>query len=110
MRVRGKLHDCRRDNLRPATQRQNTGNMRSRAKKAPYKGINANGSGWAAQIRENGKRTHIGQFKTAEEAARAYDDAARRVHGEFACVNFPREGERGALEADNAPGKGDKIQ
>jgi hypothetical protein len=28
---------------------------------------------------------------------RAYDDAARRLHGEFARVNFPRDGERSAL-------------
>ena len=95
----GNTLDCRRENLRPATQRQNTGNIKKRGK-GQYKGIQRNGSGWSARIRcpDTGKRLHVGQFKTAEEAARAYDDAARRIHGEFACVNFPREGERGALE------------
>jgi hypothetical protein len=93
----GNTLDCRRENLRPATQRQNTGNTKSRSKKSPYKGIQQNGSGWAAQIRDHGKRVHVGQYKTAEEAARAYDAAAREVHGEFACVNFPNDGERGAL-------------
>lgn len=29
-------------------------------------------------------------------AARAYDAAARKHFGEFACVNFSRKGERGA--------------
>ena len=109
----GNTLDCRRENLRPATQRQNNGNIRSRAKLSPYKGIAKNGeNGWAARIRcpDTGKRLHVGQFHTPEEAARAYDDAARRIHGEFACVNFPREGERGALDPDNSPAKGEKVQ
>lgn len=94
----GNTLDCRRDNLRPSTQAQNARNMRRKSKATPYKGICSNPPGWAAQIRENGKKVHLGQFKTPEEAARAYDEAARRIHGEFACVNFPREGERGALD------------
>lgn len=94
----GNTLDCRRDNLRPGTARQNAANMKSRAKKVPYKGIHVNGPNWAASIRIQGKRVHLGQFATPEEAARAYDAAARKVHGEFACVNFPEEGERGALQ------------
>jgi hypothetical protein len=31
----------------------------------------------------------VGFYSTAEDAARAYDDAARRLHGEFARCNFP---------------------
>jgi len=43
-------------------------------------------------------RWHIGRFGTEEEAALAYDEAARSLHGsEFARVNFPRDGERSAL-------------
>jgi hypothetical protein len=34
-------------------------------------------------------------INSAEEAAEAYDEAARQYHGEFACVNFPRKSERG---------------
>jgi hypothetical protein len=44
---------------------------------------------YQAQIRANHKRWHIGYFSTAEEAAHAYDDKAREVHGEFARLNFP---------------------
>jgi hypothetical protein len=40
----------------------------------------------------NGKtqRLWIGYFDTAEEAARARDREAIRLHGEFAHLNFPR--------------------
>lgn len=44
---------------------------------------------WRTRISLNGKRICIGDYGTAEEAARAYDRAARELHGEFARLNFP---------------------
>ncbi len=44
---------------------------------------------YTAVIRENKRQIWIGSFVTAEEAARAYDVHARRVHGAFAALNFP---------------------
>lgn len=41
-----------------------------------------------AAIRVNGKMIHLGYHATAEEAARAYDSAARKYFGEFANPNF----------------------
>lgn len=36
---------------------------------------------WQARIKENGSERSLGYHATEEEAARAYDDAARRIHG-----------------------------
>ena len=83
-----------RSNLRPCTARQNQWN-KGKVKKfgvstSEYKGVfwhKAVGK-WTAAIRVYGKLHHLGYFATQEEAARAYDRAARRFFGEFACVNF----------------------
>lgn len=62
-----------------------------------YKGVRLDASGWwYASIRVNGVRKHLGIWKTPEEAARAYDMAAREVHGDFGRYNFPEPGEQSA--------------
>ena len=52
-----------------------------------YKGVSANGKGWQARIKANRKEIYIGTFKDIADAARAYNEAALKYHGEFACLN-----------------------
>jgi len=84
------LNNCR-ANLRSATQSQNGMNRRKQGNKSGYKGVSraTNSNRWQARIRVNRKATHIGTFDTRIEAARAYDEAALVLHGEFARLNFP---------------------
>jgi hypothetical protein len=94
--VNGDGLDNRRENLRVATHAQNASNRGVRVNNTSgFKGVHANHSGrgkqWFAYITTNYKRQHLGMFGTAEEAARAYDAAAVRLHGEFARLNFPSD-------------------
>lgn len=83
--------DCRRSNLRPATRAQQQANRGKQANNTSgFKGVHLCHSGrWRAQVMVAGRRKHLGLFDTPEDAARAYDAAARNVFGEFACPNFP---------------------
>lgn len=98
--INGNGLDNRRQNLRPANQTQNHANSRKRKNTtSPYKGVtwSRSGSKWMSSIRVDGKTQYLGVFEDPIEAAHAYDEAARTIHQEFARLNFPREGEAGAL-------------
>ena len=41
-----------------------------------------------AKITAKGKQYFLGVFKTEEAAGRAYDEAAKKYHGEYARLNF----------------------
>jgi len=43
---------------------------------------------WNVQICHNGKSKTIGSFDNEIEAAKAYDEVARKYHKEFAVLNF----------------------
>jgi hypothetical protein len=84
--------DNRRENLRVCTQSENLRNRRlNRRSKTGLKGVSwhCGSRKYEANIRVNGRQTRLGYFSDPIAAARAYDDAARKYHGEFARVNFP---------------------
>jgi len=84
--------DNRQVNLRPVTRAQNTQNTEFRPNRTGYLGVRPNGSGkFVARINADGERLYLGQFDSAEAAARAYDEAALRLRGAFAQLNFPSE-------------------
>ena len=47
----------------------------------------------------NHRGTFLGYFKTAEDAALAYDKAARLEYGENAFLNFPIQGEKSVIQS-----------
>jgi hypothetical protein len=82
--------DCRKDNLRRATRSQNAANTGLGSRnKSGYKGVNwyPRYGKWRAAITSQGRRKTLGYFTSIEDAARAYDEAALRLHGEFALTN-----------------------
>lgn len=82
--------DNRRSNLRLCVRKQNNGNSRHKLGKSGYRGVQPNKKRWIATISIGNKRTHLGSFRTPEEAAKAYDAAAIEHFGEFATINFPQ--------------------
>lgn len=101
VRVDHKDHDGlnnQRHNLRFATHAQNLRNQHKRKRATSrFKGVywNTSTDCWRAQISDGTKtargyahRVHLGYFHTEEEAAHAYDEAARSIFGAFALLNF----------------------
>jgi hypothetical protein len=83
--------DNRQTNLRFATPQQNGQNKRLSALSCTgLKGVgwHKNRRKYHARIQLQGIRYHLGFFDDAETAALAYDEAARRLFGEFAVCNY----------------------
>ena len=81
----------RRSNLRLCTHAQNSCNKSPRNRHSRYKGVGRDkrGKKWTARIHSGNKTCHLGTFASEIEAARAYDEMAKKLHGQFACLNLP---------------------
>lgn len=95
--INGNGLDNRRMNLRICTHAENVRNRRKhKGGSSRFKGVYLAYRGkkhnlWTARICIDGKLISLGQYRTEEEAARAYDMAAAPLFGEFARLNFPDE-------------------
>jgi hypothetical protein len=88
--INGNKLDNRKENLRVCTRLQNQQNVRnSHRGSVKYRGVTISRSKkrYIARIKINKYHKHIGSFRTAEEAALAYNEFAYVYHGEFAVLN-----------------------
>jgi len=89
--INGNPYDNRRLNLRLCTKKDNVHNIRvlSSHNTSGFKGVSFDKytNKWRAQIHVNRKSIKLGRFSTKEEAAIAYDKAAKMYFGNFSCTN-----------------------
>lgn len=84
-----KLDNTRR-NLRLATKAQNRMNRGAQKNSiSGFRGVTYNkaNSNFRADIGRFPRKIYLGSFKTMEEAAIAYNKAAKKRYGKFACLN-----------------------
>lgn len=81
--------DNRRANLRICTPMQNMKNRKHTHSESGFKGVGRHASGlWRVRIAHDKKVYSLGHFIDPIQAAKAYDAAAIKLHGEFASLNF----------------------
>lgn len=74
-------------------QQNNTYRRKHKNNTSGFKGVyyHKGNRRYGSQIYLNHKKIHVGYYDTAEEAALAYDEAARKHYGQYAILNFPDE-------------------
>lgn len=93
--INGNKLDNRKANLRICDKFQNQHNRnKSRNNTSGYKGVyyDKERNCWGASIMCHNKKYHLGRFSSKELAATAYNEAALKLHGDFAKINqLPEE-------------------
>jgi len=88
--INGNGLDNRKENLRICSKAENARNVpKYRNNSSGFKGVSwcHEQKKWRAIIGVNGRLVHLGRFTTKEDAARAYNEAAKKHFGEFARLN-----------------------
>jgi hypothetical protein len=85
----GDPRNCTRSNLQ-VLGRSTLATARPAQGACKFKGVSPYRGRWQATIRLEGKLKWLGSFDTAEEAARAYDDAVLEHRGRTGVLNFPK--------------------
>jgi hypothetical protein len=85
-----------RSNLRNCTPEQNRHNTRPSGKSSRFIGVYRRGDKWIVKITHKGQRFYLGPFDTEIEAAKARDQKALELFGEYAWLNFPEDGDTGS--------------
>ena len=89
--INGNGLDNRKENLRFCTNGQNIAWGKKRKGASKFKGVSwyTNRKIWVSKLKSNGVNYFLGYFEKENDAAKAYDIAAMKYHGEFARLNFP---------------------
>lgn len=88
--INGNRLDNRRENLRICSHKENRRNSKlSKANKSGYKGVSWSNkyNKWGVRIMTDRKYKHVGYFHFVTQAALAYNEAAKKYHGEYAKLN-----------------------
>ena len=82
-------------NLRLCNESQNSqSKKKKRGSSSKYKGVHKAKLKWQAAIYPNKRFIHLGTFDNQEDAAVAYDIAAKKYFGSFAKLNFTDTNEK----------------
>jgi hypothetical protein len=84
-------------NIKKVKDREKEAKEEKRLKKyiyrgSKYRGVSRNGKTWQVLIMINRNKNYIGNFKSEEEAAKAYDEFAMKYHKNKARLNFSHQG------------------
>lgn len=88
--INGNRLDNRRANLRVVTRQQNQWNAKGKKNStSSYKGVwlRKRSGKWESAINTGSGQKYLGSFLSEEEAALAYNEAAKKYHGEYARLN-----------------------
>jgi hypothetical protein len=89
--INGNRWDNHRNDLQICTRARNSRNRRGNRGTSRFKGVfgSTRSQKWIAAIKCGGKTKWLGSFTDEVEAAKAYDRAALKYFGQYACLNFP---------------------